>query len=68
MPVRIIAKLILDQRHLFKWSAAKNEVYKPRELKEPLRTLKKIEAADKSHTVMNDSQGTSNHIRVDLLK
>lgn len=26
--------------------------------------FKKIEEADKSHTLMNDSQGTSNHILV----
>lgn len=66
MPVRVIAKLILDQRHPFKWSAARNEVYEPRVLKEPLRMLKKKKKADKSRTVMNDSQGTSNHIWVEF--
>lgn len=35
-------------------------------MKEPLRMLKKKKEADKSHTVMNDSQGTSNHIWVEF--
>lgn len=31
-----------------------------------IKNVKKIKEADKSHTVMNDSQGTSNHIWVEL--
>lgn len=31
-----------------------------------IKNVKKIKEGDKSHTVMNDSQGTSNHIWVEF--
>lgn len=41
-----------------KWSV------QAKSIERTIKNVKKIEEADKSHTVMNDSQGTSNHIRV----